>query len=209
MEFENTKLTISTIELLEDLQLSGTDRGYALLCVVGHKKGSWLTLNSSPWREGDAPKRIPQIVIDQTTNSLEVLGIKYRLRLRDTDAGPWQPDDESGCRRRFNQLCDIFIADTQDRADELHDAVAVMDHKRIGHALDFPSTAVEAFGDSNKSFLADDAPKGMFSDDVIDSAQFILSKDNYEAELGVVRDWLEILKANSNIIYRELSKRYI
>lgn len=198
-------LKASQIELLEDLPLNGADKWYALLAVTGHKKGSWLNIESDIWREGDEKNRIPKERLDLFEQKLKKLGLSYALKFRDTTAGLFQPDEESGKRVRYVQLCDIFVGTTQADCDELVEAHAADDHAKIGLALGYPETAVNVFGKPECMF-ASDIPEKEFDTSVTELVWFALSKEHYHDEVKLVEEWVNVLKQNSDLIYQELDR---
>jgi hypothetical protein len=195
------QLPSKNIELIEDLPLTGTDRWYVLLAYTGQKQASWLSLESDVWRQGDTPRTISQERLDEIKAVFDELGLFYRLRMREaTDAGLWQPDKNDQKRTRLHQMCDIFVATTQEKADELSAAVEAGDHKRIGYALDYPATAVEAFDIERGPQVDWGKMREEIDEEVMDAAQFIPSKEHYKEEYAQVKEWLDTLKANSTII---------
>lgn len=198
------KPTIKQIEMIEDLPLRASDRWYVLLALTGHKKASWFCVTSDVWREGDEPIRIPDEQVHRLTAMLSALGLSYRLRFRDSDAGLFQPDDSSDFRQRYNQICDVFIGDTEEAAVELAEAAEVMDHRRLGAALGYPKTAVDTFGTSD-SILVDDLPEHT-ARECEPYVWFKLSRNHYEEELAVVQEWHDVVGKYSEIIAIELRK---
>lgn len=198
------KLDVWQVETLEDLPLRADDKWYTLLAVAGQKKASWLMLKSDVWREGEEPIRIPEDQIRRMKASLEKLGLSSRLRFRDTDAGVLQTNDELPGRRRYNQICDIFVGITDVDAQELFNAVEKMDHPGIGYALGYPNTAVSVFGSENAVFT-EDLPEHPFPD-IEKYVYFALSKQHYADELAVVQKWYDVVVENSKIISVELDR---
>lgn len=196
--------TIKQIETIEDLPLKASDRWYVLLALVGRKKASWFHLKSDIWREGDEPIRIPDERIERLKTALNRLGLAHRLRFRDSDAGLFQPDEPSDFRKRYNQICDVFIGNTDEAAVELFEAVQVMDHQRIGYALDYPTSSVEAFG-TNSSILVDKLPEHKAAE-CEPYVWFKLSRENFDKELAVVQGWYDVAKEYSEILIIELRK---
>lgn len=197
------------LEIIEDLPLDGVDRWYVLLALVKLKKASWLTVSSTVWREGDAPLHVPNERLDLITSKLTSLGISYRLHRRNTDAGLWQPNEESNLRTRYNEIVDIYIGVDEVAAETLETAVESGDDKAIGTALDYPATAVAVF-DTDNIFTDQDSLKESFPQHVIDNTYFVLSKDHYADELRVVESWLNAIEATgSSILKIELGKTYL
>ena len=197
--------SVKQVEMIEDIPLGESDRWYILLALMGLKKGSWLFLASDIWREGDEPIRIPQEQIDRIVATLKVLGISYRLRFRDSDAGLSQPDEPSDFRRRYNQLCDIYIGSTEEIAVGLAEAVEVMDHKRIGTLLDYPETAVAVFGTDEAVF-----PEDMPNHTLWTCAPYVwfrLSRHNFDEEMAVVQRWFDAVTEHSELLTLELRRK--
>ncbi len=204
-----TKLTPTQIEIIEDLTLDGDDKWYAALAVTGHKKASWLQLRSPVWREGDTPSAVPAEYIELTKRQLEALGLEYTMQFRITDAGLFQPAEGVALRTRYNQLCDLFIANSHPALEALVAAHAVWDHKAIGHALDYPASAVNAF-DSDEALEVNQIPDGEFDEYVLENLHFILSKSHYREELEVVKSWLKVIdEIDSPILRYDLGKTHL
>lgn len=200
-------LTQKQIEAIEDLPLSALDRWYVLLVALGEKRGGWLGLQSDVWREGDPELSVPEAQIQAVSKTLESLAINFKVNRRVAKAGLFQPDENSGRRRRFNQLIDIFIAQNQTDADDLSAAFEVMDHAKLGELLGYPATAVAAFGQPNtlsRSMISDCPPE---LENARQHTYFMLSREHWREELEVVRRWLDVLDQHSQIIRIELNRR--
>ncbi len=198
------KPTIRQIEMIEDLPLGASDRWYVLLALTGQKKASWLQLMSDVWREGEEPVRIADEQIERLKTALRQLGIAYKLRFRDSEAGLFQPDEPSDFRKRYNQICDVFIGTSDEVVAELFEAVEVMDHKRIGRSLGYPETAVDVFG-TDDSTLVDELPEH----EAVECEPYVwfrLSRENFNEELSVVQGWYDVVKEHSKILTIELRK---
>lgn len=198
------------IELLEDLPLSGHDKWYALLAVTGHKKASWAHIYSDPWREGDSPNKIPKERIKLLEDKLDALGLFSQFKFEQTDRAIFQPDETSKKRKRYVQFAHIFIANSQTALEELIKEFTAekYDARRIGLALDYPETAVEAYA-SGDGIQAEKITDSDTDKELLERTYFIVSKAHYNDELKVVKSWLDVLKQNSQIIYMELDKYYL
>lgn len=192
------------IEMIEDLPLRASDRWYVLLALTRHKKASWVSIESDVWREGDDEISVDKDRLSRFENVLNTLRLPYACRLRDTDAGLYQPDEGSIFRKRMNQICDIFVGCDEESVEELRAAVEIMDHKRVGHALCYPASAVEAFGTNEAVSI-----RLLQRHDQLECEPyvwFMLSRQNYENELLVVQEWFEVVKEYSPIIKLKLRK---
>lgn len=200
----------SQIELLEDLPLSGHFKWYTLLAVTDDKKASWAHLYSDPWREGDMPNKIPEARIELLKSKLDALGLFHQFIFEQSDYMIFQPDETSKKRRRYVTFAHIFIANSQNALDELVNAFNVEkpDDRRIGLALDYPATAVEAFA-SGKGVHVDKLKQSDVDEALLEHTYFMLSSDNYKDELKVSEGWIDVLKQNSQTIYLELDRYYL
>lgn len=192
------------IEMIEDMPLAVVDRWYVLLALAGHKQASWVDITSDIWREGDTPIEIPEDQVHRITDTLSELGIAYKLRFRDSDAGLFQPEESSDFRRRYNQICDIFIGTSDQNVGELAEAVDRMDHQKIGLALGYPETAVGVFGTTD-AVSVDGLPKELASE-YGPYVYFMLSRNSFEEELATVRQWRSVV-GQSEILMTELRRR--
>jgi hypothetical protein len=184
------------IEIIEDLPLRADDAWYVLLVYLGLKSGAWIHVTSEVWREGMPKKRIPDESLKGVEETLKILGLFYKLEFRDTDAGMWQSE---GGRKRYNQICDIYVTKDESILEQLVEARHNDDDKQLGLALGYPRSAVEAFGINEKVSLLDLDPKIRLSE-VGQMTYFMLSKD-WQNELKVVEGWVGALKTHSSIIW--------
>lgn len=196
------KLPVKTVELIEDLPFYAIDNWYIMLACTGQKSGSWVTIASGIWREGDAVKRVDPAQIASIEETFDTLKLFYRKRIRTTSAGLWQPSKGELKRIRMNEMYDYFVATTEGGAIELYNAVESGDHKRIGHALDLPQTAVEAFDITRgpEVTVKELVDRGDLPDDAKNIVQFILSRDHYKEEFDRVQAWAKTLRENSSIL---------
>lgn len=196
--------SVRHIEAIEDLPFRAVDKWYVLLALLGLKKASWVDIASDVWREGDAPLRVSDDQIDRLKKTFDELGLAYTFRFRDSAAGLFQPDKPTEFRQRYNQILDVFVAGEQGVADELKGAVVVMDHRRIGTLLGYPETAVAVFGTESAVSVKNlpDHKKVQCEPYV----QFMLSRQHYEEELGVVQKWYDAVLAHSQLIALELRR---
>ena len=185
-----------SIETIEDLPLRADDAWYVLLVYLGLKSGAWIHVTSEVWREGELKKRVSDESLKGFKETLKKIGLFYELEFRDTDAGMWQSD---GGRKRYNQICDIYITKDKSTLEQLVEARHNDDAKQLGLALGYPNSAVEAFGTNEKVSLLDLDPKIRLSE-VGQMTYFMLSKD-WQNELKVVEGWVDALKTHSTIIW--------
>lgn len=186
-----------SIEMIEDLPLRADDAWYVLLVYLGLKSGAWIHVTSEVWREGEPKKRVSDESLKSFKETLKKIGLFYELEFRDTDAGMWQSD---GGRKRYNQICDIYITKDKSTLEQLVEARHNDDDKQLGLALGYPRSAVEAFGTDEKVSLQSLDPKVKLSE-VGQMTYFMLSKD-WRNELKIVEDWVDALKTHSSIIWR-------
>lgn len=196
--------SVRQIEAIEDLPFRAVDKWYVLLALLGLKRASWVDVTSDVWREGDGPIRVSEDQIARLKKTFDELGIAYAFRLRDSNAGLFQPDEPTEFRQRYNQILDIFVARDKSVAAELGEAVAVMDHRRIGALLGYPETAVAAFGTDNAASVRNlpEHTKKQCEPYV----QFMLSRQHYEEELAVVQEWYDAVVEHSKLIALELKR---
>lgn len=193
------------IELIEDLPLSPLEQWYIILVVLRKRSSMWAIMSSDIWRHGDDPIKIDPEKINRIKNSLNKLDIKYTIEFRDSDAGIIQPDDG---RQRFNQICDIFIAQDVNTLDRLVNAIHDKNDIEIGHALGYPPTAVAAFNTDDKILVKRDLPPEIKYSEIGQLIKFTLSKNHWNDEIKIVQNWLDVLKSTSPIIYSECIKHY-
>lgn len=188
---------------IEDLPLRPIDIWYVFLVVLGKKTSSWLSTSSDIWRDGQTPKFVDQNRINDIKSVFDNVGIKYVFKKSITDAGILQSDTDT---KRLNEICEIFIAKDEFILDSLVKAAHDYNHKEIGRLLGFPATAVEAFDSGNKIKKSELPPVVRYTEEV-SFTQFMLSKDNWESELAIVKDWMNCLKLVSDITYCECRKQ--
>jgi adenylate kinase family enzyme len=192
------------IELIEDLPLRPIDIWCVFLVVLGKKPSSWFDISSGIWRRGQEPKHVCQSQIDDIKKVFDKIGVKYTFRIIISNAGIPQPDENF---ERLNEICEIFIAKDSSVLDSLIRAVDDKDHEKIGILLGFPKTAISAFTTKDNIKKSDLEPKIRFSE-VASFTQFALSKNNWRQELQTVEDWLDTLKAISDITYSECRRQF-
>lgn len=197
-----------TTEQIEDLGLRPDDTWYALLVMAGVRTGAWLHVQSNIWRDGDEPQFIPDDRIKQIHRVFTDASINVAIRRRVTDAGLFQPNQGTG-RRRFVELADILIANNEETLSKLKEGVERMNHRQIGEALGYPTTAIEVFDKQDEKIFIDDLPPEVAYSEVGQLTFFALSKDHWQDELRVVAEWVEALKKLSPLTFSECRSRYI
>lgn len=195
------------LELLEDLPLDPYDKWYVFLNYIGLKSGTWATLSSEVWREGDEPKHVSSETISTVTKSLTELGLLYQYTKRVTHLGLMQPDNE---RTRYNELCDVFIARDQPTLNTLTKSIDLQtfkhNHLKLGAALGYPQTAVEAFLDPNTKCFTDDLDAKTQLSEAAQFANFTLSKKHWKDELAIVQNWINQTKKIAPVIWDDICR---
>jgi hypothetical protein len=97
---------------------------------------------------------------------------------------------------------DYLLAKDEATLNELMKYRADKDHEQFGRLMGFPESAVKAY--TNKTLLDNNQEQQIYEmhpDIVFNNMR--LSKDSYESELEVLRNWSESLKNSAPEIYKQ------
>ena len=194
---EQKMISQSQAEMIEDLPFKASDIWYSYLVALDKKPTAWLVLCSDVWRDGESPKHVDRDRIETVKRVFEEVGIKYEIRIRVSDSGIYQPDEG---RTRLNEICDVFISKDKNDISELIKSIDNKDDCRIGMLLGYPKTAVDAFTDGSRIGRNELSPEVRYSE-ILNFVQFVLSKNNWQEEVGLVQGWVDELKSVSEITY--------
>ena len=192
------------IEMIEDLPFVANDLWYIFLVALGKKSGAWVTISSDIWRDGDDPIEIDNNKVNRIENVFKQVGLKFDSEIELTDAGIFQNVDG---KLRMNYICHFYISKKQSNLDNLIEARKNKDDKKLGVALGYPRTAVDAFSANNKTFVRELDPEIIYSN-LGKFTQFALSRDYWREELQVVQKWMDILADISPLTYSACCRRF-
>lgn len=178
-------------------RLGAPDKVGALLVAVGEKPAALTFSMGEPYDAGDALVE-PRDSFVEYVNLLHELGLHTFVNLDSMEALP--DPARPGVARRL-AVRTVYMARTEQELHRLLDAKTLL---ATGQALGYPDTSVSAFDHGDKlpiSLIAD-------ADPVLKAFNFfILSQDNYEAELAVAARWAEAVRQTSSTIYNAVTNK--
>ncbi len=171
-------ITTQQRQIIESLDVNRTDKWYLILVILGYRPASWIVTHQK-----DTEQEIKVLI-----SEIQKLNLEYDISSNFYD------------RKRKN----ILIAKNKKQLAKLKKAIAKRDDHQIGLALGYPKTAVESFA-KNSASINSLLRNGM-SIKLIVSTRLRYSKDNWQKEAEIIEQWLEVLKNNSETIYKEVAR---
>lgn len=169
-----------------------------LLTAYGYKPSTFIYLEARPYAKTGKAVRVPDTLVTMLSDLLTDLGLVFETRDRLLLEG----ENDS----KIVNLVDFFISREKDSVIELRDAIEVWNEYRIGIALGYPQTAVEAYV---RDDLLPMTSHPLSTEDVNERHMRMLghrlSKNDWHHEVKYLQVHGEALKNLSRTIYNHVT----
>jgi hypothetical protein len=192
------KLSKELIEKIENFPyFSDQDKAVFILTAEGIKPAGFVSLSQQAY----SPESMQQ-AIQETETLVAEAGLSHETKNLYTAT-------QNGERKPLSTNV-IFSSDRNvlgELSKEFEQGdVNKQNHKRVGELLGFPKTAVESF-EKNETLASEelDLPPEVKYDEALDFAPFTMSREHWQEEYPVIKQWAEHLKETSPEVYQRLT----
>ncbi|MEA3453139.1 MAG: hypothetical protein U9Q96_02265 [Patescibacteria group bacterium] len=213
-EEKGNELTKEQIEILEDMSIAPYEKMELILVKAGLKSATSIELASDTWREQEESKKVDRKRQQDIERALGEEGYAYKssdpeiekitVVEDDIPEEKIKPEDEIFEER---EKIVIEIARNQEELREYLKTIEGGSDKELGKMYGFPESAIEAYlrseDDPGIVMSRKNLPEDIRKQEWSLFATFMMSKDKWEEELEVVKQWSETVNRISPEIYKE------
>lgn len=161
---------------------------------------------------GDSPEYIFENKVTEFQDTLHKLAIKFIITAADPKNEHIEfliGKNDENLKELSNAYYSTFERTAEDYSPESFQKFQRTREQRIGYALGYPHTAVDAFVDPDQgSIEEDELPEEIQKSDELKFVNFILSRDHWQEELEYARQKAELVKEIAPEIYnRTVAKK--
>jgi hypothetical protein len=199
---QEKKLTPEEIELIETAPLSSWEKVEILLVKAGITPVNEIELYGEAWEKGKDidRKSADRKHLDEITDLLGKLGMACKIG--ESELNEFTSAENIDMQRERVAI----VYGTKDSLDRLMRAEKTQNHNEMGLCYGYPETAINAYGNDEKSMPRRDLPSEIKAKEFYPFIEFFPSKDNWREEIKTAENRAAVVKRISPKLFEEYSE---